>query len=436
MFINCPHCHALVATDPATDLPPPRCPRCAVVLREAASPPASETVETRHEQAEDATPATDPLVEAVAAAASPATAAEGGTTEALTQAPIPLAPDIVAAAPIAKQESERQASSDSAEHSGSLGTAPGYGLGTEPQDDEAARIPGPEAAHAPADAGDTADAALAQGADSATPLPTEPLTIADPAAGAEVPNAAEPDVPAMPSPPHLSAVEDAGKPEPEAGAGSAPEADATMAGAASEPEPDPGLDAARDPNPAPAPGPIPAAGSASGKAAPNFARARAPTAAANGQRRWLLPSLIAALSLLLGLQWVLADREQLAADARWRPLIVQLCGVLRCSLPPWREPGAFALLDRDVRPHPTVPGALRVSATFRNDARWAQRWPDVVLTLSDVEGHAVGARAFAASEYLGTAPTQNELASGQTATIRMDVLEPAPRVVAFAFDFR
>src|SRR5690606_34607483 len=33
MFINCRHCHALVATDPATDLPPERCPRCRGVLR-------------------------------------------------------------------------------------------------------------------------------------------------------------------------------------------------------------------------------------------------------------------------------------------------------------------------------------------------------------------------------------------------------------------
>ena len=34
MFVNCKHCNALVATDPATDLPPERCPRCAGVLRE------------------------------------------------------------------------------------------------------------------------------------------------------------------------------------------------------------------------------------------------------------------------------------------------------------------------------------------------------------------------------------------------------------------
>src|SRR5690606_4670885 len=34
MFVNCPSCRGLVATDPASDLPPERCPRCAAPLRD------------------------------------------------------------------------------------------------------------------------------------------------------------------------------------------------------------------------------------------------------------------------------------------------------------------------------------------------------------------------------------------------------------------
>ena len=33
MFINCPYCSALVATDPVTDLPPTHCPQCRNLLR-------------------------------------------------------------------------------------------------------------------------------------------------------------------------------------------------------------------------------------------------------------------------------------------------------------------------------------------------------------------------------------------------------------------
>ncbi|MCJ0825621.1 DUF3426 domain-containing protein [Luteimonas sp. 50] len=151
---------------------------------------------------------------------------------------------------------------------------------------------------------------------------------------------------------------------------------------------------------------------------------------------WRKPAAIAALALLLALQLVLADRAQLAASARWRPLVATLCGAFRCSVPPWREPAAIALLHRDVRPHPTLPGVLHVSATFRNDARWPQPWPALLLTLSDVDGRSVGARAFVPREYLDGAPTHGGLASGQSATVAMDIIEPAPRIVAFTFDFQ
>ena len=170
--------------------------------------------------------------------------------------------------------------------------------------------------------------------------------------------------------------------------------------------------------------------------APSFAR---PHAASPSRRQgWRWPAAVVALSLLLVLQLLLAQRDTLAADARWRPTVSALCTLLRCRLPPWREPGAFTMLSRDVRAHPSAPGALLINASFRNDARWPQPWPRVLLTLSNVDGRIVGARAFAAGEYLGadTAATQHELAPGQTAAITMAVVEPAPDIVAFSFDFR
>jgi hypothetical protein len=151
---------------------------------------------------------------------------------------------------------------------------------------------------------------------------------------------------------------------------------------------------------------------------------------------WGGVAAIVALSLSLLVQVVLADRRSLAADAHWRPLVVGACALLRCEVPAWREPAAFTLVRRDVRPLPSRPGALHVSARMRNDAVWPQSWPVLVLTLADVDGRAVGTRAFQPREYLGAAPTQATLASGQSADIAMDIVEPAPDVVAFTFDFR
>lgn len=167
--------------------------------------------------------------------------------------------------------------------------------------------------------------------------------------------------------------------------------------------------------------------------APSFVRRHAPALAHSSDRRWWW--IVVALALLLALQLLLAQREELAANARWRPAISRLCGVLHCEIPTWREPTAFTMLQRSVRPKPGVVGVLRVDASFRNDARWAQPWPTVLLTLSDMEGRPVGLRAFQPHEYL-RGHGDDRIAPGQSATIRFDVIEPAQRVVAFTFDFK
>lgn len=171
-----------------------------------------------------------------------------------------------------------------------------------------------------------------------------------------------------------------------------------------------------------------------GRAMPSFARG--PAGTGTGRReRWVI-AVVIALALLLALQLLLADRARLAGDAHWRPLLLALCAPLRCDLPPWREPAAFTLVQRDVRQHPTRSGALRVSATFRNDARWSQPWPRLELTLSDANGRPAGERSFKVEEYLGGAPSQPELASGESATVAMDILEPASGIVGYDFGFR
>jgi hypothetical protein len=165
-------------------------------------------------------------------------------------------------------------------------------------------------------------------------------------------------------------------------------------------------------------------------AAATFA-ARAPR---DGWARWQWP-LIALLTLLLALQVLLADRANIAADPRWRPLVETLCGALGCDLPPWREPSAFTMLDRKVRPEPRLAGALRVDATFRNDARWPQAWPALQLALSDADGRVLGSRVFQPAEYLGATPG-TLLSPGQSAQITFLVQEPSPGTVAFSFEFR
>ena len=111
------------------------------------------------------------------------------------------------------------------------------------------------------------------------------------------------------------------------------------------------------------------------------------------------------------------------------------CDAIRCSLPPWREPAGFVMLARDVIAVPDRGGVLRVQASFRNDARWAQPWPALVLTLSDADNRTLGSRRFEPRDYLGDAPASSLLAPGQATQLAFDIVEPAPNVVAFDFRF-
>ncbi len=171
------------------------------------------------------------------------------------------------------------------------------------------------------------------------------------------------------------------------------------------------------------------------RAMPSFVRGS--SALRPRRRSWPWYAAAVALAMVLALQLLLAQRHELATSTRWRPWVAALCDALPCDIPPWREPGAFTMLGRSVQPSRTLPDVLVVEASFRNDARWPQPWPTLLLTLSDVEGRDVGARAFAPSDYRpGRANAGDRLGPGQSATVHLQVREPASGVVAFTFDFQ
>lgn len=174
-----------------------------------------------------------------------------------------------------------------------------------------------------------------------------------------------------------------------------------------------------------------------GGVAPSFLR-RPPAGSTPAHRtprwQWLL---LGALALLLAVQVVIADRATLAARAGWRPVVSGLCAVLRCTLPAWHQPEAYTMLQREVRPLAGRQGVLQVQASFRNDARWAQAWPALSLSLSDADGRVIGRRLLQPQDYLDAAhdPAQR-LEPGQSAQVSFLLREPSAATVAYTFEFR
>jgi len=158
-------------------------------------------------------------------------------------------------------------------------------------------------------------------------------------------------------------------------------------------------------------------------------RARAPRTG-----RWLAGCTLLLLVLLGQIAW--ADRANWIDDARARAVLDPVCAKLGCRLPLRHDPTTLALLSRDIRPHPSVPGALIISATLRNDAAFAQPYPTVEISLSDLDENRVAMRRFQPREYLSdTRVIAAGIAAGASTALVFEVADPGRNAVAFEFKF-
>jgi predicted Zn finger-like uncharacterized protein len=165
---------------------------------------------------------------------------------------------------------------------------------------------------------------------------------------------------------------------------------------------------------------------------PRFARDRRK----EKPRRWpWISACFLLFSGLLGqLGWAL--RDTLVADPTMGPLLQQACATLNCALPPVRDVGKLRLLARDVQTHPTVPNALLISASVRNDAAFTQPWPVVTIRLSDANGKVIAMRRLNPSEYLDDVDAlRRGIGPGATSALIFEVEDPGHQAVAFDLGF-
>jgi hypothetical protein len=164
---------------------------------------------------------------------------------------------------------------------------------------------------------------------------------------------------------------------------------------------------------------------------PDFSR---PQRSRPRQWPWWAGSCVLMLALLV--QIGLAERQRLAQQPDLRPMLTSLSAMFGLPIEAVTETTRLRLLARDVRPHPSVPEALLVSASFRNDADFPQAWPLLELALSDINGKPLALRRFRPEEYMGVPPEQSVLAPGQSVAATLELEDPGKDAIAFAFEFR
>lgn len=118
--------------------------------------------------------------------------------------------------------------------------------------------------------------------------------------------------------------------------------------------------------------------------------------------RWLAWGLAGFLALaVLVVQAAFVFRGELAvSQPDLRPLLVDLCGLLECDIPLPRKPELVSIEASDLHPDPQRKNLLVLVATLKNRAPFAQDYPHLELTLTDVRDQPVVRKVFAPAEYL------------------------------------
>ena len=114
---------------------------------------------------------------------------------------------------------------------------------------------------------------------------------------------------------------------------------------------------------------------------------------------WVLASLMALGAFLVQAAYVF--RTELAvSQPDLRPLLVDMCGLLECDIPLPRKAELVSIEASDLHPDPQRKNLLVLAATLKNRASFAQDYPHLELTLTDIRDQPMVRKVFAPAEYL------------------------------------
>lgn len=116
---------------------------------------------------------------------------------------------------------------------------------------------------------------------------------------------------------------------------------------------------------------------------------------------WLVGSLLLVL-ILLG-QGIYSYRVELAAHMPGlKPALVAFCDPLDCTVPLPQQADLMSIESSDLEADPAQASVIVFSATLRNRAPYAQAYPYLELTLTDLQDKPLARRIFQPQDYLST----------------------------------
>ncbi len=117
---------------------------------------------------------------------------------------------------------------------------------------------------------------------------------------------------------------------------------------------------------------------------------------------WPLIAVNAVLAFLLLGQCAYIFRVQLASSMPGlKPALVASCKFFLCTVPLPRKLDLMSIESSDLVAEPAQPSIITLNAILRSQARYAQAFPNLELTLTDDNNRPVARRTFSPLEYLG-----------------------------------
>ncbi|RLA15929.1 MAG: hypothetical protein DRQ59_00415 [Gammaproteobacteria bacterium] len=148
---------------------------------------------------------------------------------------------------------------------------------------------------------------------------------------------------------------------------------------------------------------------------------------------WLIGILV--LSTLGIAQAIYYQRYPLVQTPRFQQQVLGLCRVLPCNESQFSSTHQIKLLERNVFTHPVQSGALMVSGSFVNQASFAQKFPQLLVSLFDIQGNLIANRLFNSTEYLQTDRNRTVMEIAKPVQFRLEIVDPGTDALTYEFEF-
>ena len=147
---------------------------------------------------------------------------------------------------------------------------------------------------------------------------------------------------------------------------------------------------------------------------------------------------IAAILLLIaimGLQYLLTQREHFSQHRYLRPVLIAICPYVGCTMQPKRRLELLAIVNHSIETHPQYPEALLITIELANYGNFEQNYPIVELIMTNIRQEVVASRHFYPDEYLPNFVKSEAslFAADSVEQLKLEVVDPGSHATGFEF---